>query len=140
MSTPTGPFDLAATPVHLFSAADEDRTAVPVENFHFDAESFAQYTETLCADDPGRIVMIEVSPTDWPAWECHQRGDEVVIVLEGSGVMHQQHGNETQTIAFKAGDCLINPRGVWHTADVTESMRAIYITPCPGTEHRPRSA
>jgi hypothetical protein len=33
---------------------------------------------------------------------------------------------------------MINPAGVWHTADVEEPMKAIYITPCPGTQHRPR--
>jgi hypothetical protein len=33
---------------------------------------------------------------------------------------------------------MINPAGVWHTADVEEPVKAIYITPCPGTQHRAR--
>jgi hypothetical protein len=27
---------------------------------------------------------------------------------------------------------------VWHTANVRKPMRALYLTPCPGTQHRPR--
>ena len=41
---------------------------------------------------------------------------------------------------FKAGDAFVNPRGVWHTADVTDPMHAIYITPCPGTENQERDS
>jgi len=26
----------------------------------------------------------------------------------------------------------------WHTADVETPINALYITPCPGTEHKPR--
>ena len=33
---------------------------------------------------------------------------------------------------------LINPRGVWHTADVHEPGEGLFVTPGLGTEHRPR--
>jgi hypothetical protein len=33
---------------------------------------------------------------------------------------------------------MINPAGVWHTADVHEPVRFMTITPGQGTEHRPR--
>jgi hypothetical protein len=36
------------------------------------------------------------------------------------------------------GSTLTNPAGVWHTADVEQPLKAIYITPCPGTRHRAR--
>lgn len=75
---------------------------------------------------------------DWPTWERHTKGDELVIVIEGSGTFHQVIGDETRSSPFKAGDTFINPKGVWHTADVTSPMRAIYVTPCPGTENKPR--
>jgi mannose-6-phosphate isomerase-like protein (cupin superfamily) len=135
----TGPYDLSKTPIHIASVEDVPDTAVAIEGFGFDGESFGQYIQTHCSDEaPGRLVMIEESPADWGAWECHTKGEELVIVLEGEGVFMQQIGGETVKIPFKGGDTFINPRGVWHTANVTQPMRAIYITPCPGTEHRPR--
>ena len=82
--------------------------------------------------------MIETMTTDWPTWERHLEGDELVIVLEGTGTFYQELGNDVISSPFKSGDTFLNPRGVWHTADVVDSMRAIYITPCPGTENKPR--
>lgn len=37
-----------------------------------------------------------------------------------------------------AGEAIINSAGVWHTADVEEPFSALYLTPCPGTQYRPR--
>lgn len=88
--------------------------------------------------EPGRLVMIETSPGDWPAWECHTEGDELVIVLEGQGDFLQEIGGETRSAPFGPGSAFVNPAGVWHTANVRSPMRAIYLTPCPGTQHRPR--
>ena len=134
-----GPYDLSTTPIHIGSVEDVPDTAVPIEGFGFDGESFGQYMQTYCSDAiPGRLVMIEASPSDWSAWECHTKGEELVIVLEGEGVFMQEIDGATVKIPFKGGDTIINPRGVWHTANVTKPMRAIYITPCPGTEHRQR--
>ncbi len=121
------------------TVANENNTVMPVRDFGFDGESFEQYTRELCTDElPGRIIMIEESPESWSAWECHLIGDEVVYVLEGSGRFLQNTGEGVTTIPFKAGDAVINPRGVWHTADVDSPMRAMYLTPCPGTVHRNR--
>ncbi len=36
------------------------------------------------------------------------------------------------------GDAVINPRNVWHTADIAEPCRMLFITPGRGTEHKPR--
>ena len=132
----TGPFDLATTPIHLPGATS---SAVPLPGFGFDGPSFEAYIEEHCSDaDPGRLVMIETTAESWPTWECHPVGAELVIVLAGRGTFHQEIDGEVRSTPFEAGTTLINPPGVWHTADVSEAMRAIYITPCPGTDHRPR--
>lgn len=39
---------------------------------------------------------------------------------------------------LKTGDYAINPRGVWHTADVEDTATALFITAGGGTDHRPR--
>lgn len=136
---PNGPFDLSKTPIHLGSAVDAENPAVPLEDFGFDEPSFVNYVETHCMPGaPGRLVMIESTPADWPAWECHTDGDEIVIVLEGKADFIQEIAGQEQRIAVGPGSTIINPIGVWHTADVKEPLKAIYITPCPGTEHRER--
>ena len=133
----TGPFDLAKTPIHLATGADAG--ASPIEGFSFDGPAFVAYAEQHTSDDaPGRLVMIETTASDWPAWECHPMGDELVIVLEGRGTLRQEIDGEERCTPFAPGDTFVNPAGVWHTADVTEPMKAIYITPGRGTEHRAR--
>lgn len=129
-----GPFDLSVTPIHL----DSQNPAVPLADFGFDGPSFEAYIATHCADGTGRIVMVEASPSDWRHWECHPLGDELVIVLEGRANFIQELAGEEVVLPVEAGSTVINPRGVWHTADVIESLKAIYITPAKGTEHRER--
>ncbi len=131
----TEAYDLEKTPFHLNGDGVH-----PVADFHYDGPSFERYVSTLCSDDdPGRLVMIETTPTDWPAWERHTLGDEIVFVLEGRGEFIHETADGEVRLPVGPGSALINPRGMWHTADVVEPIRAIYMTPCPGTEHRPRS-
>ncbi|MBL8352800.1 MAG: cupin domain-containing protein [Burkholderiaceae bacterium] len=135
----TGPFDLSKTPIHLGSVVDADNPAVPIQGFGFDGESYERYIARHCEPGaPGRLVMLASSPTNWGAWECHPEGDEIVIVLEGQGVFIQEIDGGTRRIPVVPGTTVINPAGVWHTADVELAMKAIFITPCPGTRHRPR--
>jgi hypothetical protein len=41
-------------------------------------------------------------------------------------------------VELRAGEAVVNPRNVWHTADVTEPCRTLFVTPGQGTEHKPR--
>ena len=135
----TGPFDLSQQPIHLDAGAEGKTDAVALEGFNFDGPSFGTYIDKHCQPGaPGRLVMIESTPTSWATWERHTEGAEVVHVLEGSGEFIQQIDGEEVRIDVVAGTTLINPVNVWHTADVVEPIKAIYITPCPGTENKPR--
>ena len=134
-----GPFDLGETPIHLGTGSAEESPAVPLPEFGFDGPSFMSYVETHCKPgSPGRLIMIEPTPDSWPTWERHTEGDEIVIVLEGKGEFIQEVDGVETRMPISPGATFINPRNVWHTADVVEPMRAIYITPCPGTENKPR--
>lgn len=139
MVTSVGPFDLSVTPIHLDSVNESENPAVPLLNFGFDGPSFEAYISKHCSAGPGRLVMIEATPTNWMHWECHTLGDELVIVLEGRADFIQERDGENLVLPVQAGSTIINPKGVWHTADVSESLKAIYITPCKGTEHRERA-
>jgi quercetin dioxygenase-like cupin family protein len=137
-SRETGPFDLSATPIHL-GQADANQAALPIPGFGFDGPSFEAYTRAHCSEGaPGRLPMVESSPSDRPVWECHPEGDEIVVVLEGKGTFLQEIDGEERRMTFSPGTALINPAGVWHTANVEQAMKAIYLTPCPGTRHRER--
>jgi quercetin dioxygenase-like cupin family protein len=65
-------------------------------------------------------------------------GDEAVICIAGEIVLIQELTDEMQKVTLRPGDYAINPRGVWHTADVTGKATALFITAGIGTEHRPR--
>lgn len=133
-----GPFDLSVTPIHLDSVNESENSAVPLENFGFDAPSFEAYIGRYCVAGPGRLVMLETTASNWMHWECHTLGDELVIVLEGRADFIQEFEGEHVVIPVQAGSTIINPKRVWHTADISESLKAIYITPCKGSEHRER--
>jgi hypothetical protein len=47
-------------------------------------------------------------------------------------------GGETVTVTIGPAQALVNPAGVWHTADSGEGGWIVAITPGLGTEHRPR--
>ena len=129
------PIDLNSTVIHLGTS---QRPVVPLADFAFDQTAFESYVAQHCTDDPGRLIMVETTPSNWSSWECHPAGDEVVIVLEGEAQFIQEIDGVEIRINVGPGDTIINRQGVWHTADVTKPLKAIYITPCPGTEHRDR--
>jgi hypothetical protein len=53
--------------------------------------------------------------------------------------IHQEFADGAQaTHAIEAGQYVINPPGVWHTADVAGSASALFITAGADTRHRPR--
>ena len=127
-------FDISKTPIHI----GDSQTVFALSNFTFDGQSFEQYIGEHCLDGPGWLMMIEESPANWGSWERHPAGVEIVHVLRGSGTFFQDLPEGVSALPFGPGITLINPPGVWHTADVSEPMQAIYITPCPDTEHKPR--
>ena len=126
---------LSKTPIHISTGSGFQ----VLENFGYDESSFENYISAHCTEeDPGCLVLMESSPTDWSTWERHPEGDELVIVISGSGTFYQQADDGELAIPFKPGDTILNRQGVWHTADVTEPLTGLYITTCPGTDHKPR--
>lgn len=74
-------------------------------------------------------------------WEMHPNGAEVVICTAGSMALIQEMSNgSTPSIQLDPGQYAVNGAGTWHTADVGENAKAIFITAGPGTEHRAREA
>lgn len=112
-------------------------STVVLPNFN---NAYDPYVAAHCTTaDPGRLVTMATSTEDWPVWEMHPAGDEVVVVLQGKAEFIQDLGDGRFTrLVLGPNESLVNPAGVPHTANVLEPFTALYITPCPGTAHIPR--
>jgi mannose-6-phosphate isomerase-like protein (cupin superfamily) len=118
--------------VHLGAASK----ALPVFDFGHDYE---KYLIDYCSDgDPGRLVCLYETTSDWESWEAHPAGDELVLVVRGKAELIQEISGKEQRVILGPGEAIINPPGVWHTANVIEPFLALFVTPGPGTTHRPR--
>jgi quercetin dioxygenase-like cupin family protein len=74
----------------------------------------------------------------WDSWEVHPHGAELVVCTDGTLTLYQEIDGAIRTVTLQAGEAIINPPGVWHTADVAATATALFITSGMGTENRPR--
>lgn len=73
---------------------------------------------------------------DWPTWERHPDGDELVYVLEGSATLLLDHDGEVSRMTVDAPGLVVIPRGIWHTAQIHRPCRFLQVTRGRGTELR----
>jgi mannose-6-phosphate isomerase-like protein (cupin superfamily) len=86
----------------------------------------------------GRVVSVFDYDSPWSWWERHPVGDELLFVLSGSVHFHLEDASGSQRVALGAGESCIVPQGTWHSAEIRESVRLLFVTPTPArTEHRP---
>ena len=130
----TKPQSLERFPIHLGLGA----RAVPQPAFT-GLEWYGAYAERHAADgSEGRLVQINSFSANWTSWERHPAGDEAVICTAGEITLIQELPDGPHKVTLRTGDYAINPRGVWHTADVAGHATTLFITAGLGTEHRPR--
>ena len=103
-------------------------------------EWYAGYELRHVADGPeGRLVSLFCFDRPWTTWEMHPEGAEVVLCLSGTISLHQEQADgSVVTTSLRTGGYVINPAGVWHTADADAPASALFITPGRGTEVRAR--
>jgi mannose-6-phosphate isomerase-like protein (cupin superfamily) len=99
----------------------------------------ASFMERLMKAPPDMAWLVGVYPltTDWPQWEMHPKGHEVLVMLEGRVEMTIDQGGTVSTQMMETGSTLVMPPGAWHRARVLEPGRMVGITYGEGTEHRP---
>ena len=130
----TNRLSLERFPIHLGLGA----RAVPQPEFT-GMDWYAAYAERTAADgNEGRLVFLHSFSESWTSWERHPVGDEAVICTAGEITLIQELPEGPRRTTLRAGEYAINPRGVWHTADVSGRATALFITAGVGTEHRPR--
>ncbi len=131
----TDVFSLAERPAHLGLGA---RVEVQ-ELFTGTPDWYAAYGAKNASDGAeGRLVSLHTFREPWRSWEMHPSGEELVVCISGQITLIQEIDGEATSVTLGEGDAVINPAGIWHTADVKESATALFITAGLGTEMRPR--
>jgi mannose-6-phosphate isomerase-like protein (cupin superfamily) len=75
---------------------------------------------------------------DWPGWEQHPLGDEIVILLSGAVTFVLEQDSAAREVELGSqGAFVLVPRGTWHTARVRAPSRLLFITAGEGTRGRP---
>jgi mannose-6-phosphate isomerase-like protein (cupin superfamily) len=133
--SPDARFRLSDHPVHLGLGA----TAVVQDRFTGDRSWYERYGARNADDGvEGRLVSMHTFRAPWDTWEMHPKGAELVVCVAGRITLHQQLATGVVTVSLEPGDAIINPPGVWHTADVDTPATGLFITAGAGTELRPR--
>lgn len=123
--------------VHLGLGA----TTIPLPPFTGDVSWYEDYGRRHGDDgNEGRLVSLHTFTESWDSWEMHPKGSELVVCIEGTLLLHQEHPDgRTGSITLDAGEAVINHPGVWHVADLPDGpAKALFITAGEGTQHRPR--
>jgi mannose-6-phosphate isomerase-like protein (cupin superfamily) len=132
---PDAPFDLARFPVHLGLGA----TVTSLPEFDGSPVWYERYGNAHADDGAeGRLVSLHTFTESWGSWEMHPAGAELVVCVEGRITLHQEVDGADRTAVLDAGQAIVNPPGVWHTADVDGRATAVFVTAGLGTEVRAR--
>jgi mannose-6-phosphate isomerase-like protein (cupin superfamily) len=124
-----GAFDFIDTYVQL----EDGPGALPLEV----GDDFWSKIESRPDLHGGRLVCLFEFDADWPTWEVHPAGDEIVFLLNGAiDLVLDEPGGE-RTVELRARAACIVPRGVWHRAIVHAPSSALHITRGAGTRNRP---
>lgn len=130
-----GPHDIARMFLHLQDGGAG--APIPVGADFWPKLAGGQYPQL----ENGRLMSQHGFAADWPVWERHPAGDEVVMLLSGAAdlVLETADGEHVAKLR-RPGDYVLVPAGTWHTARTREPANALFITPGRGTEHRPVEA
>ena len=83
------------------------------------------------------LIAVHEFAEDWPTWERHPAGDEIVMLLSGAVtlVLKAAAGEESVVLDTPCSYVVI-PLNTWHTARVSEPSRMLFVTPGEGTENK----
>ncbi|MFW2383165.1 MAG: cupin domain-containing protein [Acidimicrobiales bacterium] len=127
--------NLGTHPIHLGLGA----TAIRQPLFNGEIDWYEGYGQRHADDGAeGRLVAMHTFTSNWDSWEVHPHGHEVVVVTAGSLTLIQEIDGEEVRTELTAGEAAINEPGIWHTADCTGPVTALFITAGMGTENRQR--
>jgi len=81
------------------------------------------------------ITEFEFS-SDWSKWEMHPEAEEFVYLLSGAAVLLLEQPGGIQEVSLPGRAAVVVPKGIWHTAKVSQPSRMLFVTMGRGTQHR----
>ena len=87
----------------------------------------------------GRLVCRFQMKEDWPHWEMHPEGDELLILLSGAADLLIDGPDGHRVVELRGPSSCLVPTGAWHTAVVREPGDLVAVTWGAGTEVNPRT-
>jgi mannose-6-phosphate isomerase-like protein (cupin superfamily) len=122
--------DLAST----FAVLDPDHRATLVE---VTPTIYQELDERFDGFEGRLLVSCFGFESDWPTWERHPAGDEIVCLLSGDVTMVlDRDGVEDVVHLGDPGSYVVVPKGTWHTARTSVATKMLFITPGEGTENK----
>ena len=67
-------------------------------------------------------------------WEIHRKGDEIVMVIEGSTTLTTLVDGTQIPHTLKSGQLIVVPQSTWHRFETPDEVKVMTVTPQP-TEH-----
>ncbi len=96
---------------------------------------WASINETTLPGDT--MVMVSDSPSDWPHWEMHPAGEEILVILEGEPRFFLELADgRLETVTAAPGSTVVVPRGAWHRAETLGGFKMLSVTYGRGSTHR----
>jgi len=76
------------------------------------------------------------SSQTWDYQECHDSGDELAVVIDGSVQLLLDDGDGERAVPMASAEAGLTPAGVWHRVAAIEPCTLMFITPAPArTRH-----
>lgn len=102
-----------------------------------DEQLYQRLDQRYAGFDGHLLVSCHEFTSDWPSWEIHPAGDELVLLLAGEARFLLQHASGVETIHLsEAGSYAVIPRNTWHTAHTQVHSRILFMTPGAGTKNQ----
>lgn len=97
-----------------------------------------QQLDQLYGDFRSHVLVSSYAFTqDWPTWEMHPVGDEIVVLLSGKAEFILRQDSADHSIGLSVpGSYIVVPKGAWHTAHISEPTSMLFITPGEGTQNQ----
>ncbi|MFW2404827.1 MAG: cupin domain-containing protein [Gammaproteobacteria bacterium] len=119
---------------NTFAVLNPNGGAVPIE---VSDDLYERLDREFDSFTDRHLVSCHSFDADWPTWEIHPAGEELVCVLSGEARLVVDHGERLEEIALDEPLAFaIVPRNTWHTAKVKAPCTMLFITPGAGTENK----
>ena len=126
---PVHAFDLERSYVHLSDGPDAREIEVTPDFW----QTIGERPDLM----GGRLVVAARFTADWPHWEMHPAGEELVVLVSGALDFVLEHADGgRETLPLRGRGALLVQRGTWHYARVHEACEMWFVTYGAGTRHR----